>query len=148
MELSELNFVPRTAFINGKAVTGVPGVRLDSRSLEIHLHDRARIHLYTFNWLMLPIESKRKGTEQYKFAGPILGLYHDTADIREGPYVNHYIDQLEIYISYPSNEPHSILRAGVILPGLTSIHIGTREPHREIGHSRFRLYTVFAQYDR
>jgi len=36
--------------------------------------------------------------------GPKLGLYHDTADFREGSYVNHYIEHLEIHVSYSSRD--------------------------------------------
>jgi hypothetical protein len=113
MESQALNLEPGTASINSKAAIDIPGVRLDHRSLEIHLHERERIRLYTFNSLMLPIEAMRKGTESYMFSGPMLGLYHDTADIREGPYINHYINQLEISISYPSHDEARFIIKGV-----------------------------------
>jgi hypothetical protein len=103
MESSVPYFEPATAFINGKAVNDIPGVMLTPRSLAIHLHGRERIILYPFNSRMFPIEAKRKGIDQYKFIGPMLGFYHDTADIREGPYVNHYVEQLDISIAYPCN---------------------------------------------
>jgi len=111
MESQAINLEPGTVSINGSAAITIPGVRLDYRSLEIHLFKKERIRLYTFNSLMLPIEAKRDGTEYYKFFGPKLGLYHDTIDIREGPYINHNIEQLEISIQYYSHDAaHFIIK--------------------------------------
>jgi hypothetical protein len=104
MEPQTPNLELGIASINGQATISIPGVMLDYRSLEIHLPGRERICIYVFNSLMLPIETKREGAEYYKFSGPKLGLYHDTADVREGPYINHYIEQLEVHISYPSRD--------------------------------------------
>ncbi|WP_174873057.1 hypothetical protein [Vogesella oryzae] len=103
MESSAPQLEPATCHINGKAIHGIPGVKLDYQALEIHLHGRERIKLYTFKAVMLPNERNRKGTDRYSFIGPKLGLYHDTIDMRDGPYVNHYIDQLDISITYLSN---------------------------------------------
>lgn len=108
MNPQTLTLTPGRAFINGTLISEVRGINLDSRSLEIFLSGRAAIRLYTLNSLMLPIESKRIGTERYLFEGPQLGLYHDTADIREGPFVNHYISRLDIEVTYLSTSEASV----------------------------------------
>lgn len=102
MHLQAPTLSPANVSINGAPISGVLGVHLDSKSFEVALSGRAAIRLYTFNSLMFPIESERIGTERYLFEGPKLGLYHDTADIREGPFINHYISRLESEITYPS----------------------------------------------
>jgi len=94
--------IPGSASINGTPIGVIRGIKLDSRSLEVLLGGRAAITLYTFNSMMFPIEPKRIGTERYLFEGPKLGFYHDTADIREGPFVNHFINRLEIEVTYLS----------------------------------------------
>jgi hypothetical protein len=104
MDSLEPELEPGEAFVNGSPVNGMRGVRLDTRTFEIHLHGRECIRLYTFNSSMLPIQSKRIGVDKYIFNGPQLGLYHDTADIREDPYINHFISQLEIFITYCSSD--------------------------------------------
>lgn len=97
------NLEHNTAVINGKIIDNLNEIKINHNSFEINLHGRETISLYTFNSLMLPSSAKREGVELYKFSGPRLGLYHDTADVREGPYVNHFIESLEIEISYPSS---------------------------------------------
>ncbi len=94
----ESQLEPGSAIVNGKSVTAMRGVRLDYRSLEIYLLGRKCIDLYTFNSLMLASQPKQIRVDEYVFKGPKLGLYHDTADMRNGPYVNHFIDHLEISI--------------------------------------------------
>ena len=98
------SLAPAVASINGTPVHAIRGVRLDSRALEIFLGEREAIRLYTFNSLMFPIDSKRTGTQKYSFEGPQLGIYHNTADVREGPFVNHFISQLDIEISFRSEK--------------------------------------------
>jgi hypothetical protein len=102
MEASKNRLQPATVLIDGLPLGEVRGVRLDCRTLEIHLLERATIKVYVFSSLMLPIASKRLGRETYIFDGPRLGIYHDTADVREGPFINHFIHHLEIAIAYPS----------------------------------------------
>jgi hypothetical protein len=53
---------------------------------------------------MLAPKSKRGAEESYEFTGPRLGVYHETADPREGPFVNHYVERLEIRITYPTGD--------------------------------------------
>jgi hypothetical protein len=95
---------PGNAFVNGNPINGICGVRLDHRGLEIYLRGQECIRLYTFNSLMLPINAKRSRTDKYIYCGPNLGLYHDTVDMREGPYINHHINHLEITITYNTSE--------------------------------------------
>ena len=64
--------------LDGMRVNDVQAT-LDHRSLEFVLAGRRGVRVYTFNSLMLPIQSKRAGEERYSFAGPRLGLYHETA---------------------------------------------------------------------
>lgn len=104
MDNSELKPESGRAVINGAPLKEIAGVTLDARTLEIHLRGREYIRIYAFNSLMLPIESKRIGLDEYEMLGPKLGMYRDTADIREGPYINHYIDQLSISIAYYSDD--------------------------------------------
>lgn len=101
MEPSEILY-PGTVILDGRLLDAIRGVKLDHQTLEIKLPGRAAIRIYTFNTLMLRIEAERTGTERFAFTGPRLGMYHDTADIREGPCVNHFISELEIEIGYPS----------------------------------------------
>lgn len=110
MELPE-KLHPGTAVLDGCFLDSI-GVKLDHKTLEIKLSGRAAIHLYTFSSLMLPIEAKRIGAEKYAFVGPRLGLYHDTADVREGPFVNHFINELEIEIAYLSKVDASFRLVG------------------------------------
>ena len=126
MEPPKIDLEPSTISINGEAAIAIQEVRLvdrrpfgillpgragiydlynsdgEKKDVKILFLERAIIHLYAFHSFMFPIETKREGTECYQFSGPNLGLYYDIADIREGPYIKHYIEQLEISISYPS----------------------------------------------
>jgi hypothetical protein len=70
--------------------------------LEITFGGREHISLYVFNQLMLSnyVESALPRHEIYNFQGPQLGLYSDTADPREGPFVNHRLEKIELEIFY------------------------------------------------
>jgi hypothetical protein len=74
----------------------------NTRYLTIGGIGRQGISIYAFNKLMLSnyVESVLPKEEYYFFSGPNLGLYHDTQDPREGPYVNHGIENLNIQIFY------------------------------------------------
>ena len=111
MEPSESLF-PGTAVVDGNKLDPIRGARLDHRTLELSLIDNSALRIYTFNSLMLPIEAKRTGVETYEFFGPKLGIYHDTADLREGPFVNHFIRKLKIEISYLSKAEATIILIG------------------------------------
>ncbi|MDD2829248.1 MAG: hypothetical protein PHW18_06705 [Sulfuricurvum sp.] len=89
-----------TARINDETSFDINGVYIAPRAFNIHLKGSEAITIYTFNSLMFPIEQKRKGTDVYEFKGPCIGLYYDVADIREGPYINHFIDKLLLSIKY------------------------------------------------
>ncbi|UXY15759.1 hypothetical protein N8I74_01720 [Chitiniphilus purpureus] len=115
---------PGIASINSGPPTAIPGVRIDGQSLEITLLGHERISLYVFNYLMFPIAKKREGIEKYSFSGPYLGLYHDTADPREGPYVNHHIEKLEITIFYPTCD-----KAKFIIKGCCDITKSSFDPY-------------------
>jgi hypothetical protein len=130
MEPLKPNLEPGTASINGTAATDILGVKIDYRSLEIQLKGRECIDIMCFNSMMLAVEAKREGSERYAFTGPKLGLYHDTADIREGPYVNHYINRLEIFISYPSR-----LEASFVIKGSCDLSKSYVDPYWHKGAS-------------
>lgn len=68
----------------------------NTRYLTVSGIGRQGISIYAFNKLMLSnyVESVLPKEENYFFSGPNLGLYHDTQDPREGPYVNHGIENL------------------------------------------------------
>lgn len=103
---------PASVLIDGNLVGGECGVRFDYRTLEILLPGRQRISIYAFNTLMLSARSARQEADRFMFDGPKLGLYHDTADIREGPYINHYLSHVEASIFYPSKEEARITVSG------------------------------------
>jgi hypothetical protein len=81
----------------------IEGGSIDHKSFDLRIENRESISLFIFNSLMFPVESKRNGEEKYKLEGPKLGFYHDTVDVREGPYVNHYINKLQISVKYDKN---------------------------------------------
>ena len=148
MEPPKINLEPGTISINGEAAIAIQEVRLidrrpfgillpgragiydlynsdgEKKDVKILLPERAVIHLYACHSFMFPIEAKREGTECYQFSGPKLGLYSDTADIREGPYINHYIEQLEISISYPSHA-----KALFVIRGLSDLSKSSFDPY-------------------
>jgi hypothetical protein len=78
-------------------------VRLDSSwGMSVDIPEREGITIYVFNKLMISryVTSALPREENYALKGPKLGLYHDTADPREGPYINHWVEQLKIQIKY------------------------------------------------
>ncbi len=90
-----------SAIINNETIENISGVRLNAESLYISLiRNTSSIDIYTFKSFMLPIESKRKGIERYVFSGPRLGVYCEVADPREGSFVNHFIEEMDINIEY------------------------------------------------
>lgn len=103
---------PASVLIDGKPVKEGCGVRFDYRTLEVILPGRQRISVYAFNSLMLSGRSPRQDVDRITLDGPMLGLYHDTADIREGPYINHYLNHVEILIAYPSSDEAHIRISG------------------------------------
>lgn len=88
--------------VDGKPIVNALGAKIDSDSLTIRLDSTEYIDLYPFNARMFAIASQRVDAERFVFEGPKLGLYCDTADPREGPYVNHLINRLEIHLHYLS----------------------------------------------
>ncbi|GAB3368268.1 hypothetical protein [Massilia agri] len=88
--------------INGETFSDVLGVQIDAGTTNIQLSETAYIDLYPFNARMFAKASQRLNPERYVFEGPNLGIYCDTADPREGPYVNHFINRLEIHLQYLS----------------------------------------------
>lgn len=95
---------PASVLIDGKPVKEGCGVQFDHRTLEVILPGRQRISIYAFNSLMLSGRSPSQDVDRITLDGPRLGLYHDTADMREGPFINHYLSHVEISIAYPSND--------------------------------------------
>jgi hypothetical protein len=124
MEPLKPSLEPGTASINGAAATRIIGVKFDYRTFEIQLKGRECININCFSSKMLAVEAKRIGSEHYTFEGPKLGFYHDTVDIREGPYVNHYINHLEIFISYPSR-----LEASFVIKGSCDLSKSYIDPY-------------------
>lgn len=101
MTFAAMNLQSPVAILDGVPIDDVRA-KLDHRSLEFDLGARRGVRLYTFSSLMLAPESSRGGEERYEFTGPRLGIYHETADAREGPFVNHHVERLEIRVSYPT----------------------------------------------
>lgn len=93
---------PVKVTINGKPIVNALGAKIDSNSFEIELDSAEYIVLYPFNARMFAIASQRVHSERFVFDGPRLGFYCDTEDPREGPYVNHFINRLEIRLQYLS----------------------------------------------
>lgn len=71
-------------------------------SMSISFAIREGLNIYTFNKSMIRTYTSISGAveENYKFSGPLLGIYHKTEDIREGPCINHLIEKLEIQIKH------------------------------------------------
>lgn len=103
---------PASVLIDGKPAEDGCGVRFDCRTLEILLPGRQRISIYAFNTLMLLARPASQEIDRFILDGPKLGLYHDTADIREGPYIKHYLSHIEVSIAYPSNDQAHITVSG------------------------------------
>lgn len=99
--VAEMNLQSPVAFLDGTRIAEVRA-KLDHRSLEFELGARRGVRFYTFSSLMLSPESRRAGEESYEFTGPRLGVYHETADPREGPFVSHQVERLEIRVIYPA----------------------------------------------
>lgn len=61
---------------------------------------KQKISLSVFNRNIISnyVERILPTTDSYTFSGPNLGMYSDTADMREGPFVNHCFKKLEIII--------------------------------------------------
>jgi hypothetical protein len=113
MNEPERSIVLGTATINGQPVGALRDVRLDHRYLEILLQGHAGICVYAFSSLMFSVESNRRGSDNYVMDGPKLGFYHDTRDPREGPYVNHYINHLDVTVIYKSIDEAHLRICGV-----------------------------------
>lgn len=101
------NSKPHKVSIDGKPIVNVLGIKIDSNSFKLQLDSAEYIDLYPFNARMFAEASQRVNSERYVFEGPKLGFYCDTADTREGPYVNHFINRLEIHLQYLS--PRTVL---------------------------------------
>jgi hypothetical protein len=87
-------------------------VQLDSSwGMHIKIPEKAGIQIYAFNKMMLSnyVTSALPREENYSLIGPRLGLYHDTKDPREGPYINHWIEQLKIQIKYDVTGKHFLV---------------------------------------
>lgn len=103
---------PKAFTVNGQDI-GVP-ISITETSYDIHMALRGREHIsiYAFSRFMLAPRWKKSGEEKvvynkeeyFLFTGPRLGMYSDTADIREGPFVNHYINKLEVLVTYKDSQ--------------------------------------------
>ncbi|UOD28031.1 hypothetical protein INH39_21460 [Massilia violaceinigra] len=80
----------------------VQKTEINSQSLTIVLEKDHGLYLYAFNSRMFLSHPHRTGAERFIFEGPRLGLYYDTADPREGPFVNHHINRVDIHLDYLS----------------------------------------------
>ncbi len=120
MNTADTQLHPAVVFVDGQAVDSVRGAVLNIRTLRIGLRPGAGIEIYCFNTLMLPIRARRVSPLKFNFEGPMLGIYHDTADPREGPFVNHYINKLEVNVEFPSDQEASIEMIGVADLALSS----------------------------
>lgn len=89
-----------SAVIDGRTIDPIENVQLDTKLLKVHLQGQEHLNIYAFNALMLQLGDKRKGIERYVLSGPRLGIYYDVVDVREGPFVNHYLHELDITIEY------------------------------------------------
>lgn len=72
---------------------------------------REGISINTFNKLMIRNVTSASNLleDNYSFSGPLLGLYHKTEDVREGPYLNHHIEKMKIQIKYDIAGSHVTL---------------------------------------
>lgn len=80
-------------------------IRFSTYHLDIYLSDGRPfegVNIYCFSRLMFRGGEKRVGVDTYKFNGPTLGLYHLTYDQRDGPVLNHFLNELDITIKYLS----------------------------------------------
>ncbi len=75
---------------------------INLQSSTIVLEKGHGLYLYVFNSRMFLSHPHRTGAERFMFEGPRLGLYYDTADPREGPFVNHRINRVDIHLEYLS----------------------------------------------
>jgi hypothetical protein len=81
-----------------ESVTESPG------AIDIKLRGHEHIIIYAFSRSMFAPSFMRQGVEHFEFSGPRLGLYHDTADMREGPFINHFLQHLSVDIAYQGSQ--------------------------------------------
>lgn len=78
-------------------------IRFSTNHLDIFLsggRPYEGINIYCISKLMLKSGAKRVGVDTYEFQGPRLGHYHLTYDQRDGPVLNHFINKLNVAITY------------------------------------------------
>lgn len=89
--------------INGDVLPKICKVQFNSSfGLQVQFGGRERLSLYFFNDLLLRSyhEKSLPITEKFQFNGPGIGLYSDTTDPREGPYVNHRVESVSVTVCY------------------------------------------------
>jgi hypothetical protein len=96
----KFNIYSRNFNVNGLDIGKAQAITENPESIDINLKESEHIIIYSFSRLMLANPSKCNGPEHFEFTGPRLGFYHDTADVREGPYVNHFIHKLSVDVLY------------------------------------------------
>ena len=92
-----------TANLDGESHVGDMSVIFLNGEFTLNIRNREGLNLYPLN-LML-INGLPEGTYTFAFSGPMIGLYHDTKDPREGPYINHYLEAAIVHIKI---EPSSV----------------------------------------
>lgn len=100
----KFNLHPKEFKINGIDIGKAESITENPGAIDIQLRGREHIIIYAFSRAMFAIPSKRHGVEHFIFSGPRLGFYHDTADVREGPFVNHFFQKLSVDVSYQGNQ--------------------------------------------
>lgn len=90
--------------INGVGIGKAESITENPGFIDIKLRGSEHLVIYAFSREMFAIPSKRHGVEHFFFSSPRLGFYHDTADVREGPFVNHFVYKLSVDVSYEGNQ--------------------------------------------
>jgi hypothetical protein len=98
--MHKFNLYAKDFQVNGLDIGKAESIKENSGSIDINLKGREQIIIYAFSRSMFAIPSKRRGSEHFEFSGPRLGFYHDTADMREGPFVNHFLRKLSVHVRY------------------------------------------------
>lgn len=113
--MGEELILSKNFYICGEELKHSPKIRFGTYALDIKdIGERYSegISVYCFSRLMFPIKSKRHGEEKFTFNGPRLGSYYLMYDIRDGPVLNHFINELSIVIEYENTDIANIKIAG------------------------------------
>lgn len=94
--------------INGDILPKLCKVQISNLGLHARFGGRENLSLYFFNDSLLHnyTEDFLPITEKFQFNGPGVGLYSDTADPREGPYVNHRVESVSITVHHTIKGRH------------------------------------------